>query len=153
MAHTPKKSVFRIRCLSLKQVTWIQRLSIAAAVALTAMYVVRVVSILATPGTADVDGFDFAAMLVGFLLLLAMLEFNWLPDASCAGLADLCEQHPALADYRDKVRTAGRKFTNGEYGAIRRWAALQAKPAPDTVDAQRLNDGPRRLYGIARFEP
>jgi hypothetical protein len=69
-------------------------------------------------------------------------SYAWLAPSKCKELADLCERHEALGAYRNHVCKLGRRFTAGEYAAMRQWAEASVRDAEHADDC-------RRLYQIA----
>jgi hypothetical protein len=144
---------FSKRCLSLGQLTRIRRVLVSVVAVVMLGFVVGAMSILASPGTAEANDYllFFVAMFLACAGCVSMLNFGWLPDHRCDALASLCERHPSLMAYRDKVVAAGRRFTVGEEDAMKCWAEDRENEMRETLDAvavaERRREGRQRLYG------
>lgn len=85
--------------------------------------------------SALIFGFWQAPVVMTFFTILLAVIFSpiknvipdnppgcwWLPSVYCSELLELCETHPELAAYRERVLEQGRRFTFGEYQAMRAW--------------------------------
>ncbi|MBK3780265.1 hypothetical protein G3A43_08340 [Paraburkholderia aspalathi] len=144
---------FSMRCRSAAQLTRIRRAGFSIVAVVMLGFFVKAMIITARPGTAYVK--DYPGFFVAFLLVCAlsmvMASFQWLPDQDCDALASLCERHPSLMGYRNKVCAAGRRFTLGECAAMERWAEIHEQETRETLAAvavaERRREGHQRLYG------
>lgn len=144
---------FSMRCRSAAQLTRIRRAGFSIVAVVMLGFVVEAMIITSRPGTAYAK--DYPVFFVAFLLTCAlsmlMTNFHWLPDQDCDALASLCERHPSLMDYRNKVCAAGRRFTLRECAAMERWAEIHEHETRETLAAvaiaERRRDGRQRLYG------
>lgn len=140
-------------CPDVANINWLRRAYFAVVGLLLLFFVFDALLILAAPGSARIN--DHPGLLLSILLAVALLskteDLMWLPDEDCASLATLCEEHRSLMAYRDEVCAAGRRFTCGEFKAMKSWAARQQLESEETLEAalaaQRQRDGRRRLYG------
>ncbi|MBK3780264.1 hypothetical protein G3A43_08335 [Paraburkholderia aspalathi] len=80
---------------------------------------------------------------------LQATNYEWLLSSNCDELAELCERNPGLVPYRDQVRSLNRRFTFGEYTAMKSWVDEQREQAIKADEAARERVACQRLYGIA----
>lgn len=101
-----------------------------------------------------------AAVLLGGSLIIAdifmlvpalgLVHYEWLKPTDCYTLAELCEKHPSLAAYRDQVRALNRRFTYGEFEAMKVWADSRRANANAAKKEVINSEACKRLYGIAQ---
>jgi len=78
--------------------------------------------------------------------------YHWLPPSYCDDMAALCEKEPSLVAYRDRVRELGRRFTLGEFYAMRKWLAAREQAAWDAEFDAKEREACQRLYGVPSTE-
>jgi hypothetical protein len=76
-------------------------------------------------------------------------QYEWLPAYECDSFAEFCEEHPGVQAYRAKVRAAARRFTKGEYWAMRGFVTLQREAEYEAERNAKERAGCQRLYGFA----
>jgi hypothetical protein len=76
-------------------------------------------------------------------------QYEWLPAYECDSFAEFCEEHPGVQAYRDSVRAAARRFTKGEYWAMRGFVTMQREAEYEAERTAKERAGCQRLYGIA----
>ncbi|MEX3983893.1 hypothetical protein AB4Y45_33450 [Paraburkholderia sp. EG287A] len=76
-------------------------------------------------------------------------SLGWLHETYCGELATLCEENEGLRVYRDRVRAQARRFTLGEFRAMKAWAR-ESRIAKAEAAAKAIRSADcKRLYGIA----
>jgi hypothetical protein len=96
----------------------------------------------------------FAALGVLMAILaaasLGLMRYEWLDMSDCTELADLCDEHPGLQPFRNRVLEEGRRFTCGEFTAMKAWVEKQKQQAASAREKASANEGCKRLYGLAQ---
>jgi hypothetical protein len=107
----------------------------------------------------DVMGNVFLSALIALVLTFVLTveesfdrsseQYAWLPVEDCASLGSLCEENPGLQPYRDQVREAGRRFTQGEADEMRAWVSDEERRMFREAADAKNQEACRKLYGIA----